>query len=363
MQSAVRLPILRRACASPTEVVVFPSPAAVGLIAVTSTSSSTRRSLGDARAGSSPCTCRTGPVSSAVEAQLGGHVGNGAKRGTLRDLDVGGKGHAPERERVMEEAEGGGGASALRGRERRGDVSQKTQRPLGGRNVRCSSMSRHPAPLPSRLAPRRRAPASAPRRPVRFACRDAARGRGRGVASRRGVGRRARGAAAHRRSHFLNVTMPLNERYQPASRAVSASSIGPLKQWRTPTMPAWPASRTIAMVSSTASRVCTTTPAARLGRETQLGGEGAPLQRDAANDRSGSRGRTRRRRRRRARGSPRRRGGSASGSNPDASCGCTPAVNQTKPGCAAAIAAARSAAARDSPMQTSAGHRRHAPAR
>ena len=38
MQSTALVPSRRRAWASPTEVVVFPSPAAVGLIAVTSTS-------------------------------------------------------------------------------------------------------------------------------------------------------------------------------------------------------------------------------------------------------------------------------------------------------------------------------------
>ena len=38
MQSTALVPIFRSACASPTEVVVFPSPAAVGLIAVTITS-------------------------------------------------------------------------------------------------------------------------------------------------------------------------------------------------------------------------------------------------------------------------------------------------------------------------------------
>ncbi len=38
MQSTAFVPILRNACASPTEVVVLPSPAAVGLIAVTITS-------------------------------------------------------------------------------------------------------------------------------------------------------------------------------------------------------------------------------------------------------------------------------------------------------------------------------------
>ena len=125
--------------------------------------------------------------------------------------------------------------------------------------------------------------------------------------------------------HFLKVTMPLNDTYQPTASAASASAAEPVKQCSTPTTPPRPASTTIARVSSSASRVWTTTgrrssAASASWRRTRRAA------RRAASGRSGSRARTRRWRRRRA---PRPRGcasRSRAGSKSAASCGCTPAV-------------------------------------
>ena len=52
---------------------------------------------------------------------------------------------------------------------------------------------------------------------------------------------------------------PENDRYHPAASATSASETGPVKQCRMPMTPMVPASWIMAAVSSTASRVCTTT--------------------------------------------------------------------------------------------------------
>ena len=71
-------------------------------------------------------------------------------------------------------------------------------------------------------------------------------------------------AASRRSAAFLNVTMPLNDRYAPRSRHARASSGPPVKQWIT-VFSGIPSVSSTANVSSHASRVCTTsdTPCSR----------------------------------------------------------------------------------------------------
>ncbi len=73
--------------------------------------------------------------------------------------------------------------------------------------------------------------------------------------------------------------MPLNETYQPADeRRLGQRRAMPVKQCSTPRTPAAPASRTIAAVSSSASRVCTTTGRSSSRASAELRRERAPLQ-------------------------------------------------------------------------------------
>ena len=88
MHSAAFCPMRRSACARPTDVVVFPSPAAVGLIAVTSTSRPARWALRDLERDLRLVL----PVQVEVvgaEAELGGDVDDWPQLRVLRDLDVG----------------------------------------------------------------------------------------------------------------------------------------------------------------------------------------------------------------------------------------------------------------------------------
>ena len=89
---------------------------------------------------------------------------------------------------------------------------------------------RRPGDRRRRRGPHRR------RRPARVgsAGRGAAPARGTARRSRPARGRAGRRAAAARTSSaFLNVTMPLNDRYAPSSSARRASSGPPVKQWNT----------------------------------------------------------------------------------------------------------------------------------
>ena len=81
------LPRRRSACARPTVTVLLPSPAGVGLIAVTSTSRPVRRPLRDLERDLRLVL----PVEIqivALEPELGGDVHDGTHLGALRDLDV-----------------------------------------------------------------------------------------------------------------------------------------------------------------------------------------------------------------------------------------------------------------------------------
>ena len=167
--------------------------------------------------------------------------------------------------------------------------------------------------------------------PARFASRDWAREQGMANPIRRESDLRERAAAASSSVHFLNVTMPANETYQPASIAASASCV------RSSVAMQHSYHSRLPRLRDHRSRVVFRIPRvddnrlSRLTRQCELLRECAPLlgarrvvvmiveAAFAYRDRTRLdviRGATRRR---------------AARSNPLASCGCTPAVYQTNP--------------------------------
>ena len=217
------------------------------------------------------------------------------------------------------------------------------------------------SPRRARRAPRRSTPRAAARRATVSAthagslrlprCGTGARYGASDSTSRRSSGTRRSSASS---VHFLNVTMPLNDTYHPTSSARLGERVrcrcSSGARRRTPRAPRFDDHRARvvfglarvhddrAVAARAASASCAAKaralPVAR--RVIVVIVEPALADRDGAASTSSRDARRCRARRRTSR----------------ASCGCTPAVKQTKPGCARRSPRARAAAASDSPMQT-----------